>query len=74
MQVELVLTFEELLPTKLRRLFVTGRKEIYPNKKPSFMKQIQDFFWAGEPYDTRSSIRLAVRPKVVCTCVTVLEY
>ena len=59
-QVELVLTFEELLPTKLRRRFVTGRKEIYLNKKPSIRKHLQHFLWAGEPYDTKSSINTAL--------------
>ena len=64
-QVELVLTFEELLPTKLRRRFVTGRKEVYPNKKPSIKKRLQHLFWAGEPYDTRTSINSALRPTLV---------
>ena len=64
-QVELVLTFEELLPTKLRRRFVTGRKEVYPNKKPSIKKQLQHLFWAVEPYDTRTSISSALRPTLV---------
>ena len=60
-----MLTFEELLPTKLRRRFVTGRKEVYPNKKPSIKKQLQHLFWAGEPYDTRASINSALRPTLV---------
>lgn len=64
-QVEQVLTFEELLPTKLRRKFVTGFKEVFPNQKPTIMKHLQNLFWDGEPYDTKRAINSALRPPLV---------
>ena len=60
-----MLTFEELLPKKLRRKFVTGYKEVFPNQRPTVMKQVQNLFWDGQPYDTKPNINSALRPPLV---------
>ena len=66
LQVEQVLTVEELLPKKLRRRFITGYKEVYPNwRKSSWHKTFQFIVWGGARYDDRASIRKVLHPPEV---------
>lgn len=71
-----MLTVEELLPQKLRRRYITGYREIFPNQKLSWSKKIQFIIWGGERYDTRASIGKVVHPHEVCTsCLqTIIAY
>ena len=41
MQVELVLSVEELLPTRLRRFFIKEQQTVKPNRKLNLMEKIR---------------------------------
>ena len=60
-----MLTVEELLPNKRRRLYTTGKKEVFPNEKVSWRKKLQHKFWGGERYDSRASIEKVLHPHQV---------
>ena len=60
-----MLTVEELLPRKLRRRFITGYKEVYPNRKLSWRKKFLFIVWGGDRYDTRTSIGKVLNPHEV---------
>ena len=61
-----MLTVEELLPKRIRRRFICGYKEVYPNQDLSWRKKFKFTVWGGDRYDTRSSIGKVLQPHVVC--------
>ena len=63
LQVELVLTVEEIIRSIFRRDFSIPREVVYPNLKDTWLKQVHFFFWGGERYDTQSSIQRVINPQ-----------
>ena len=67
MQVELVLTVEEILRSiKLfRASFSTKYTKVHPNWKETWRQRIHYFFWGGEKYDTQDSVQKVISPQPV---------
>jgi transient receptor potential cation channel subfamily A protein 1 len=61
LQVELVLTVEEVLPVYLRRYFITGSREIHPNRSLSLWEKCKNA-WGREQKDSSENISKALNP------------
>ena len=80
LQVDQVLTIEELLPNQLRRRCRRTYKEVHPNRKEKTRKLVKtkiDFtIWGGDNYETRDGIERALPSSVnyLYACIKVYLY
>ena len=67
MQVELVLSVEELLPTRLRRFFIKEQQTVKPNRKLNLMERIRFriFNLGSDQFDRQEYISNALHPQQV---------
>ena len=62
---ELVLSVEEFLPVGLRRFFIVGSREVFPNRELSRWKRFRNYMWGGEKFDSSEKINNAIHPPLV---------
>ena len=65
LQVELALNVEELLPTRLRRHFIIGGLDVWPNESINPLKALRRKLVGADRYDSAENINEALHPPLV---------
>ena len=61
MQIELTLSVQATLPAALRRKFIVGSEELYPNDSLSLKKTVEKLVWGADRFPTGSNIVTAIK-------------
>ena len=61
LQIELTLSVEATLPTKLRRKFIIGQELLFPNEDLSLWEKIEKAVWGTDRFPTGGVIANAVK-------------
>ena len=65
LQVELALSVEELLPTRLRRHFIIGGQEVLPNQAIGPIETLRHKVFGSDRFDSAENISEALHPALV---------